>query len=461
MTMEMVEPSFVPDAAQWAQRQWSSVDVHDVRLQRRAVETGRRMALLPSGSLPQQMKSWAPLKAAYRLLNNGKVSHENISEPHWRATREQAALEPWVLLVQDVTHLDYTRYADTMQGLGPIGNGTGQGLLLHTTLAVTPQPRSVLGIAHQQVFLRVPVPDRKARRKRPKAERESRVWGEAVQVIGAPPVGSRWVVVTDRAGDNTDFLLTCREQGVDFNVRMAYEHRLVTDEGPPAYLLSTARSWLAVAGKILEVRGRGGRPARQARLLVSFGCVRLSVPQGQTPLQVWVVRAWEIDAPPDVEEPVEWILATTVPVSNAQDALERLDWYTARWVVEDYHQCLKTGCNVEHRDLEHADRIKRLLGFLAPIAVRLLQLREEARLDPESPAVVSVDPAMVTIVAHRLSIPADKMTKRTFWRGVARLGGFIGRRGDADPGWKTLWRGWLYLATLAEGVRLAASLHDP
>ncbi len=155
---------------------------------------------------------------------------------------------------------------------------------------------------------------------------------------------------------------------------------------------------------------------------------------------------------------MEWFLATTVPVDNADDALERLDGYTIRWVVEDYHQCLKTGCAIEHRDLEHADRIKRLLGFLAPIAVRLLQLREEARLRPESPATAIVDPVMVAILMHRLNIPTAKMTARTFWRGVAQLGGFRGRRRDGDPGWKTLWRGWLYLATLAEGASLAASL---
>jgi hypothetical protein len=456
--METVKLDFVPDAAQWAQRQWGGVNVHDVRLRRRAVELGTQMALLPSGSLPQQMKNGAQLKAAYRLLSNAKISHETISEPHWHATREQAAGEPVVLLVQDVTHLDYTRYANAMQGLGPIGNGREQGLLLHTTLAVIPQPRSILGIAHQQAFLRVAVPDKKARRKRPKEERESRVWGEAVQEIGAPPVGRRWVVVADRAGDNTDFLLTCREQGMDFCVRMAHDHRLVTDEGAPAYLLSTARSWPAVAGKMLEIRGRGGRRARQAHLLISFGCVRLSVPKGQTPLCVWVVRAWEVDAPPEVEEPVEWFLGTTVPVTSVEAALERLDWYTTRWVVEDYHQCLKTGCAIEHRDLAHADRIKRLLGFLAPIAVRLLQLREEARMRPESPVTDAIDPMMVAILAHRLNIPAAKMTARTFWRGVAQLGGFLGRRRDGDPGWKTLWRGWLYLATLAEGASLAASL---
>lgn len=458
----MIVPTkkFVPEAERWASQQWDLVDLGDARLNRRAVEMGRHMAAAPGASLPQQMKTWPRLKGAYRLLNNAKVSHAVLSQPHWSATRARAAAERVVLLVQDVSELDYTHYADTMEGLGPIGDGRGRGLLLHTTLAVVPQPRQVLGIAHQQVFKRKPIPEGTSRRQRPKAERESRVWGEAVQAVGAPPPGIRWVVVTDRAGDHTDFLLTCRKQGVAFNVRMAYEHRLVTEDGQRAYLLSTARTWAPVVEKTITVRGRGGRAARQARILVSFGCVTLRVPKGEEPLQVWVVRAWEVDAPPGVE-PVEWILATSVPVEDAAAALERLDWYTARWLVEEYHQCLKTGCRIERRDLEHAERITRLLGFLAPIAVRLLQLRETARLDPEQPAANVVDRLRISVLAAQLEVDAATMTARDFWRGVAQLGGFIGRRGDQEPGWKTLWRGWLYLDTLVRGVRLAASLPDP
>ena len=453
-----VAKTFIPDAEEWATQQWDDVDLGDARLEHRAVEIGAKMAMFPGASLPQQMEDWAQLKASYRLLDNPKVSHEALSASHWATTQQQATTEPVVLLVADITQLDYTRYANTMEGLCPIGDGNGRGLLLHTTLAVIPQPRQVLGIAHQQVFKRVPIPEGQSHRQRPKEERESRVWGEAVRAIGPPPDCTRWVVVADREGDNTDFLLTCRKAGVDFNVRMAYEHRLVTDDDEPVYLLTEARCWSPVVGKTISIRARGGRKARTARLLVSFGCVKLRVPRDEVPLQVWVVRAWEVDAPDDVE-PTEWILATSVPVETAEDALERLDWYTARWVVEEYHQCLKTGCEVEHRDLEHADRIERLLGFLAPIAVRLLQLREDARLNPELPTSTVAEPLMVTILAALLDIPATTMTVRGFWRGVAKLGGFIGRRRDGEPGWKTIWRGWLYLETLVQGAQLATSLN--
>jgi hypothetical protein len=451
--------TIMPDVEQWAQQQWRTVDLNDARLSRRAVVIGQQMARRPGASWPQQMESRAQLKATYRLLANAKVSHEQLSRPHGEVTRQAAGAETLVLLVQDTTELDYTPYADTMKGLGPIGDGRGRGLLLHSTLAVLPQPRRVLGLLHQQVYQRVPVPPGQNRRARPKEERESRVWPEAIRAIGTPPVGSRWVVVADRAADDAAFLWACRQAGLDFTVRMAYERRLVWP-GEPPYLLSQARSWAPVAEKTLEIRERGGRPARTAHLQVSFGQVLLRTPSGEPPLRVWVVRVWE-DAPPPGVEAIEWILATTVAVETGAAALERIDWYSARWTAEDYHQCLKTGCAVQHRDLEHADRVERLLGFLAPLAVRLLQLREESRLNPEESVSGLVEPLLVALVAPKLQVPATEMSLRTFWRGVAQLGGFLGRRRDGAPGWKTLWRGWLYLQTLAEGARLAASLCGP
>jgi hypothetical protein len=139
-------------------------------------------------------------------------------------------------------------------------------------------------------------------------------------------------------------------------------------------------------------------------------------------------------------------------------AYERIEWYTCRWLVEDYHQCLKTGCAIEKRQLQEGERLLRLLGFLAPVAARLLQLREIARLTPKRLAIAEMPKELVKLVAVLADVPPDSLTVGDFWRHVARFGGYLGRRGDGPPGWKTLWRGWLYVQTLIEGVHLAACL---
>ena len=78
--------------------------------------------------------------------------------------------------------------------------------------------------------------------------------------------------------------------------------------------------------------------------------------------------------------------------------------------------------------------IQKLLGFTAPIAVRLLQLRQDARHAPDAPATTVVEPLMVEILALKQKLDAKTMTVYEFWRLVARLGGFLGRKGDGHPG---------------------------
>ncbi len=172
---------------------------------------------------------------------------------------------------------------------------------------------------------------------------------------------------------------------------------------------------------------------------------------------MWVMRVWEEQAR-DAEEPLEWILLTSVPTTTLEQAWERVDWYRHRWLVEDYHQCLKSGCRIEQRQLQTVDGLIRLLGLLSPLAVRLLQVRACAREAPERPASEVIDPLMLAVLAERCGQSPVTMTLGTFWTEVACLGGYLARRRDGPPGWRTVWKGWLSLQTLLEGAHLALHL---
>jgi hypothetical protein len=171
-------------------------------------------------------------------------------------------------------------------------------------------------------------------------------------------------------------------------------------------------------------------------------------------LLVWVVRVWEVD-PPEGVEPLEWVLLTSVPVESMAQAWERVGWYRRRWIVEDDHQALKTGCRMEQRQVESYDGLRRLLGLLAPLAVRLLQLRTLARQQPERAATEVVPTEVVQLVALKTGGTAAGMTVEQCLKRIAQLGGYQGRRSDGPPGWKTLWHGWLKIQTMLEGVQLA------
>jgi Transposase DNA-binding/Transposase DDE domain len=450
------------DVAQWAEQQWGATKLGDQRRTRRAVRVGAALAAQPAASLPQQTSSWPELKAAYRLLNVPDTTHQALSQPHWEATRQAARTAPGTLLfIQDTSELDFTAHPRT-RGLGLIGNAGGRGFLMHSCLAVRADAEQVhlFGLAAQEVWTRHEVKKgRETRHQRRKRRTEYDVWAEVVEKIGAAPdgeSGTRWVSVGDRASDVFSYLRRARALGWHCLVRVCQDRVIETPQGDRAQLLSWAREALVPrAQKRIWLRARDGLPQRQIELQIGWSEVGICAPQlgperGQEPIRGWCIRCWQQSAQ---AEQVEWILFSTVEVQEAAQAREQLQWYACRWVIEEYHKCLKTGCRMEERQLESAQGLLALLGFLAIVAFRLLQLREYARTQAERPAAEVVPQMMVEVVGARLEMVGEEpMRLGQFWHGVARLGGFIGRKSDGEPGWQSLWRGWLRLQDLYWGA---------
>jgi len=444
------------DPARWAQQQWGDAALGDARRTRRAVQLGTVLASRPEASLPQQTGSWGELKAAYRLLNEPDVTYAALSEPHWQATRQQAAQTDTVLLVQDTSELDFTAHRQTT-GLGWTGDKRGRGFLLHSCLAVRPDAvPEILGVAAQRVWTRHEVKKgTETRAVRFKRRKESDVWAELVEEIGPAAPDQYWVSVSDRASDIFSFVRRARAQGWHCLWRVGQNRAVLAGRtNKTKLLLNWARRLPAQTETSLTLRGRADQPPRTIRLQVAWSAVTLCPPcngpeRAQEPVSGWCVRCWEAGKRKNA---LDWILFTTVPVTDAATALERIEWYRLRWIVEEYHKALKTGCAMEQRQLRRGPGLLALLGLLAIVAVRLLQLRTIARTAPDTPASQVIEPEFVETAARLQGGSADTMTADQFWRTVAGLGGFLGRKGDGDPGWQTLWRGWQRLQDLCWGL---------
>lgn len=462
--------------SEWAIQNFGQVDLGDKRLNNRAIEIAARMVAHPEESLPNQMESRAALRGAYGLLNNDVVNMESLLAPHCRQTLAAAGRAGLVLMVEDTTELDYSAHR-SKTGLGPIGDGRGRGLLLHSTLAIVPEGRQVLGLAHAQVVLRQAAAQRTTYKRAESPE--GQLWEVSARDVGRPPEDVTWVHVSDSASDIFGYMADCVDRNKHFVVRAFHNRVLQWDEETAQaedevahHLIDYVRSMSPHPGTGYDVQvaahqdKRSGtkKPARTAHVVVGWTEVTIPSPRqvpgalrNHPPIKAWVVRVWEPEPPPG-SDAVEWILITSLMVGTVEDAYRIVDYYTCRWLVEDYHQCLKTGCRVEHTQLDDGADIRRLLGFAAPIAVRLLQLRQTARYTPEMPAAIVVDPLMVAILAYRQKRDEQTMTIAQFWQGVAQMGGHQGRRSDGPPGWRTIWKGWRYLSDLAEGAHLAAKL---
>jgi hypothetical protein len=443
----------------WAQATFGRCRFGDWRLTERVVGMAAAMAACPGGSLPQQLPAWEDLKGAYRFLEHPAVTVAGLLRPHQEQTRQVVAAQPVGLLVQDTTVLDFSRHRKTT-GLGPIGNGGGRGIHLQTMLAVEPVDGVPLGVLAAETWVRrAPVASetRAERRTRP---RESQRWGRLVRQVGSPPPDVLWVHVADREADCFDFLAAVVAVGAEVLVRIAQNRRVQTVDGRLDRLFTQLTAQPAQAQQVVALPPRARAGERVAHLSISWTSVQVLPPQppppelvGHPPIAAWAIRVWEAD-PPSNHEPIAWNLLTTLPVATAEAAWERVRWYTHRWVIEDFHQALKTGCAVEASQLRDGAKLQRQIAMLVPLAVRLLQLRSLARVRPDTPATELL-PATVLAVLARQTRTEVATTAGDLWPQVARLGGWLARRGDGPPGWRTLWRGWFRLLAWQEGIALS------
>lgn len=442
--------AILENETQWAETQWGDVELGDARRTARAVKVGAKLASLPAGSLPQQQECWGDLKAAYRLLNEAEVSYEALSGQHWSNTLEQASTSSEVMLfIQDGSELNYSKRPATT-GLGYIGNGDNLGLMLHSCLTVNARTESVLGLANQHVWIREQLHRERKAKGEPLTRSEGMVWAETLETLGAVPESKRgrWISVGDRNSDIFSYLRRAKALAWECLVRV-HKDRQVVLAGEKTKLRQGIRSLDVQTTTTLIKRGRDGQAQRQIQLKVAWSAITFLPPvreKDSQPIEGNCIRVWGDKQGKDA---IEWMLFTTLPITSNEQALLYIHWYRLRWLIEEYHKALKTGCSIEERQLTSAHALKNILAFLAIVAVRLLQLRCLARNHPSELASGQVDATMLGLVAARFKLSATTMTLKTFWHSVARLGGFLARKNDGDPGWQTLWKGWLRLQDMA------------
>lgn len=453
------------EPAAWAASQFSAAQLGDCRRTNRLVTLASQIARDPGSSLPRQAETWGDLKASYRLLDRPEATFEAVAEPHWQLTRSQADRER-VLILDDTTEIDYG-FKRQAQGLGPVGRGTGRGFLLHSALAVDPRDEWVVGLAGQVLFHRRPIPKGETLAQKQRRDRESAVWGRLIEQVGPPPPTAQWVHVMDRGADDFEVFCRARRVGTDWIGRVKSRNRLVRDEaGREMPLSDILEAATAAGGYTLTLRARPGQPARRARVEVSFAPVTTPIPRHPPaslkalepgPIAQWVVRAREINPPAGLKEPIDWVLLTSLAVTDLKEAMEVIGSYEKRWLIEEYHKALKTGCGVEGRQLHTSARLEALTGVLSVVAVRLIQMREMGRREPDRAARDLVPSRHLELVhrARRGRGRPEDWTIREFIRGVAGLGGFLGRKSDGEPGWITIWRGWDTLNAMLKGAQLA------
>ncbi len=457
------------DEASDLEREFAKADLGDARRTKRLMRLVNACALAPDKSFPEIAGSRGQLEAFYRFFGNDEVDYREMLAPHAEETALRAATARKVLSLHDSSQLDFDAEA-CRQGLGRLG-AASQGFLVHESLCVTADgSRRALGTLALKPWIRAPKVG-KTRRKTGaefEATAESNRWAEQVEVVESVIAGRAEVIhVMDAEADAYFLLAALTAKDRRFVVRLTKD-RAVFDAGERVYIrdaLADATIRLKVTVPLSRRKAatapdaKAKHPAREAReATLAFSAKRLIFPRAhrctvrrtpQNQITLNVVHLHEVDAPDGVE-PVEWILATTEPIDTLKQLVEIVDFYRARWTIEEFFKALKTGCAYERRQLESYDALLRALVLFLPIAWQLLRLRTVARDTPSAPVAEVLSPVQVDVLRAKCSFKLGRHpTARDALLAVAALGGHL--KNNGEPGWITLSRGMAKLELLTEG----------
>lgn len=475
----------------WAMREFGDVNCNDVRLTKRLVKMADNFIKSPESSINQASGSCSEAKAAYRLLQNDNINESEILASHIKQTRKRAHSYKTILSIQDTCYISYKNHKATT-GLGVIAsrvrseksNFKTHGLVMHTAFAVTTEGLPI-GILDQKIHSRPVLSEELLEIKKrshgiavPIEDKESIRWLESLKKSkdALEFIDTQVVTVCDREADIYEFF-HCSHQ-LQSPVLVRANHNRAVNQKPRKYtrpkeIIHTEKLWewvnnLPIQGqKEVVIPTRATKPARTARLDIRFSSFTMSpnkhIRRHNKTFPILTLQAIYViePNPPAGEEPLEWLLLTNLPIDNLHSALEKVDWYALRWRIETFHKILKSGFSVEECRLGTATRLMRYLTVMSIIAWRIFYMTLLARTNPELPCseiLTEEEWKILYTKIHRTrNYPHAPPSIKNAITWLARLGGFLARKGDGDPGPITLWRGWKRLMDLVDGWNLARS----
>ena len=436
--------------ASWAMDEFGKAQMGDARLTKRLVKLADRLSDAPSASIPGACNGRSETQAAYRFLDQARTEKrdlcwEAVLAPHMARTEARMGEHSVVLCLQDTTELDFNGQA--IDGLGSLSYEAQRGMYLHPTYAVTPQ-RLPLGILDAWMWAR------------PLDVVESQRWIEGYERVaeraGQLPA-TRLVYVADREADILELMRRAHALAHPADYLLRAQHNRCLPQGGKLWEATLAAAPLGEIEFILPPRTK--QPARAVRQTLHVRTVQL--PDGQSgTMPVTCLIARETGAPKG-RKPIEWRLLTNRHITTLEEAGELIDWYRCRWEIETLFHVLKNGCRVEALQLGHIKKLELALILYLVVAWRLAHLVRLARAHPDLPASEVFDPVewqAAWLLAEKAP-PKKTPTAREVVRRIAMLGGFLARKGDGEPGVKTLWQGFARVSSFVRGVEKMRAIH--
>ena len=446
----------------------------DIRRNARAVEILNNLENTFEKSASASFANPAEYKGATRFVNIDTVTPEAILEPFisYNLTNLE---EDHVLIIQDTTEFNYSwRKKNILKNLGPVGNNKDQGFFFHPGLIVNPENECVLGLGASNFWIRDYGEQSHGRKKgqtKPFTERESYRWLSLAEDVQREINDSiRFTIVGDRESDIFD-IFEAKDVGIlsencEILVRSAKDRRLNSENS----LYTEIESWKVKGTYDLNIKSTPQRAKRKATIEVRFGPVSLMPSKtkwhtGKKPIDnIYVIDAKEIDPPAD-EPMVHWTLLTTWQVSTLEAAIEKINWYSARWFIEELFRLLKSGYKVEKVKFDDGNALMNWCALRLMQAVRLFHLLTQRNIKIPNSALPFFNEVEINILEY---IEENNISKKSIIKIPPKLslawavlmlaifGGYKAYPSAAPPGQESLWRGMCKLDAAQIGFMAAS-----
>jgi hypothetical protein len=455
--------------APWISSEMETLDLGDTRRNRRAQIILESLFQI-SESQPEAAKGTAALKATYRFTNNRFFQLETLLAAHNLASIKRTSQYRQVILANDTTEFDLTKPNCQVEGAGPLESNDKFGFYFHPLYALTPEGLAI-GIVDQEIWTRESIRTGLSKEVKDRLlkqmafeEKESQRWlnmfqsGE--QIALANP-GTEYVIVGDSESDIYEVLAEARElpKNYHFVIRSAQDRAIVNGGGAiniDAALTGATvqfRSEVEISERVSKIPGetRPRRKSRSARVAqISVRAVPVTIrgparPGGKLPdVKLNIVEAVELD-PPEGEEPIRWVLITTLPITSRKQMLRVIEAYGCRWNIELYFKTLKSGLKVEDLGYETLERYLKAFALLIVVGWRVEYLKGAARIDSEASCekyfpAEEWQPAYL-VFHDGACLPTEPPTMTEFMLMIAELGGWQRKKNQGPPGSMTIWRG--------------------
>jgi transposase-like protein/DDE family transposase len=464
-----MEVNVINESSEWSKQNFSNLVTTDIRLNKRIMKIAEAMANKPGVTLPGLFGTWKDTKAIYRLLNHDSITPDIIQAEHKENCKRKISEKGTYLLIEDTSDFSWSGH-QPIEGLGPIGSSKSglQGFLLQSVLAAKyrgiDDSVDIIGIPSQQFHIRKPRPKNETNKSSFKAksrERESQLWTNSGNNLGKKPSDVEWIRICDRGADIYELLLQCKEMGHSFVIRASTDRTLITDESGVSSgtkLFKAAETGKKLGEYKIKLRSRKNKPARIANLSVRARKICLISPKrpgkkmGALPsIYCWIVNVKEKNN--KSKDRLEWKLLCSKEIKTLDDALECIEQYKCRWLIEEYHKAIKTGLGAEKLQLESAHALFAAISIMNIVALRLIDLREKVK-EKENHLHHNRIISGLEVKILEMKIGKKIKTYRELLFAVGQLGGFLGRKNDGTPGMITLWRGMNTLKLLAEWYQI-------